>query len=72
MIEAANRAGKDSDKADSAGNSVNSSISDKNSYEIESRDKLLQKLLPLISTEKVALMMNVRKGKVCTGRTSSD
>lgn len=68
MIEAANRAGKDSDKADSAGNSVNSSISDKNSYEIESRDKLLQKLLPLISTEKVALMMNVRKGKALIRR----
>lgn len=50
---------------DSAGGSLRSSIS-LSEKEEEGRDELLPKLLTGLTVEKVAQMMNVRKGKVCS------
>lgn len=51
---------------DSTGNSVRSSMS-LTEKEDEGRDELLPKLIAGLTSEKVAHMMTVRKGKVCLG-----
>ncbi|XP_055373730.1 probable serine/threonine-protein kinase tsuA [Condylostylus longicornis] len=56
-------------KTESTSTSVSSSVSDKYSaYELESKDKLLEKLIPYLTIEKITSMMSVRKGKILIKR----
>lgn len=60
----ANKEGISALNLDSTGNSVRSSMS-LTEKEDEGRDELLPKLIAGLTSEKVAHMMTVRKGKVC-------
>ena len=66
LANASNKSDQSIDgKTESTSTSLNSSISEKYSaYELESKDKLLAKLLPCLTLDKIIGMMGVRKGKV--------